>query len=74
VEIRITGHRDDPSFLEGAEVWKAGLIDVLKSSPSKHRKFLRWNLVRTYMRLVDNRIIHEVVETEELEVLPESSL
>jgi len=74
VEIRVTGHRDDPRFLEGAEVWKAGLIDVLKNSPSEDRKFLRWTLARSYRRLVDNRIIDEVVEAEELEVLSESSL
>ena len=74
VEIRLTGHREDPRFLEEREVWKAGLIDVLKNSPSKDRKFLRWNLVQIYRRLADNRLIHEVVEAEVLEVLPESSL
>ena len=56
------------------EACKAGFVDVLKNSPSKDRKFLRWKLTQFYKRPVDDRYIHEVIEVEELEVLPESSL
>jgi len=74
VEIRLKWDKDrfgeHPGLLERGKVWKAGLIDVLKNSPSEARKFLRWNLAKTYRRPVDNRFIYEVVEAEELEVFP----
>ena len=77
VDSRLSGHRDsldeDPSFLGRRKAWKAGLIDLLKNSPSKDRKFLRWSLVQADLRPVDNRYVRQVVESEVLEVLPESS-
>ena len=77
VEIRFFGRRDGhysqlPDSLRKA--WKSGLIDVLKSSPSKDRKFLRWMVFRTYLQPVDKYWAREVVEAEELEVFPESPL
>ena len=46
---------------------------MLKNSPSKDRKFLRWNLDQIYLRPIDCCYIREPAETEELEVLPGSS-
>ena len=64
----------DPDSLEKWKVLKAGLIDVLKNSSSKERKFLRCNVTRMYPELPDLRCVRAVVKAEELEVLPESSL
>ena len=54
---------------ENRRAWKWGLVDVLKSSPSKERKFLRWRVTssRTYPK-------SHVLETGELEVYPGTSL
>lgn len=51
-------------------MWKRGLIDVLKDSPSKNRKFLRWSVAsrRDYLMRI------AVLENGELEVFPETSL
>ena len=53
------------------KAWKAGLITVLKNSPSNDRKFL--SFVQVYRKPIDGWCIYEVAETEELEVLPGSS-
>ena len=77
MEIRLIGNKgilgDGPALVEKLKAWKAGLIDVLKTSPSKNRKFLRWNVVRIHQQPVGGCCIREVTETEESEVLPESS-
>ena len=62
----------DPELLGKRKAWKAGLIDVLKNSPSKDRKFLRWNLIEV-QPLGDYDIFEVLAESEELEVLPEPS-
>lgn len=53
------------------EVWKIHLIQVLKDSPSKERKFLRWKTYEGLRR--GTRNAHVAVENGELEVLPETS-
>ena len=55
------------------KVWKRDVIEVLKDSPSKDRKFLRWKVYEGERRYgILNRSI--LVEEGELEVLPEVSL
>lgn len=48
------------------------LIDVLKNSPSGDRKFLRWEASRRWPGARPSA--RELVEAEELEVLPELAL
>lgn len=71
VETHFIEHRDKYSGkLERRKAWKAGLVDVLKNSPSEDRKFLRWKVSQIHPRATDRFAVHEVVEIEELEVLP----
>lgn len=53
---------------EDRRVWKMNCIDVLKNSPSKNRKFLRWKVAQEYTYPIDD---YAVIEAEELEVSPE---
>ena len=62
-----------PGVLARLEVWKTGIVDVLKSSPSKDRKFLRWNVARSSRVHSDICYVREDVEAEELEVLADPS-
>jgi hypothetical protein len=55
------------------ETWKRELIGLLKDSPSTDHKFLRWKIIRNYVRRHVGRV-HEIVEAGELEVFPETSL
>lgn len=64
---------ESPNLLKKRKAWEAGLIDVLKNSSSKDRKFLRWSLTQLKLRHVDHCWVREVMGTEVLEVLPESS-
>ena len=77
MEARLIGNKgplgNDPELLGKWKTWKAGLIDVLKNSPSKDRKFLRWNLIQVYKDPINDCHVSEVAESGELEVLPESS-
>jgi len=77
VETRLIGNKgslgEDPELLGKRKAWKAGLTDLLKNSPSKDRKFLRWNFIQINEQPVDGCYVREVAETEELEVSPESS-
>ena len=57
-------------FKERRRAWKKGLVDVLKSSPSKERKFLRWTVTRDFSRIT----LENTLEKGELEVFPETSL
>jgi len=52
--------------------WKAYLIEVLKNSPSKERKFLRWKVGQNIHAV--HRGYHVVLEEGELEVFSETSL
>jgi len=54
----------------GRKIWKRELISLLKDSPSTERKILRWKIAQSSMRTR----AYEVVEDEELEVLPETPL
>jgi len=56
------------------KVWKRELIDLLKDSPSTDRKVLRWKIVQSYPHCLRAGRAHDVIETEELEVSPETSL
>lgn len=63
----------DPNWVEmkkGLVVWKTHLIQVLKDSTSKERKFLRWKLIGSLWFVAKG----VVLEAGELEVLPETSL
>ena len=80
MEIFLSGGKgafgEDTDSLRKRKAWKAGLIDVLKNSPSKDRKSLRWNLTKVYLQPADGRYgrhIREVAETKESEVLHVSS-
>lgn len=77
VEVHLADPKDSytesPGVLAGLEAWKAGLVDVLKNSPSKDRKFLRWNVAQVCQAPSDNCYVREVVEAEELEVLTKPS-
>jgi len=64
---------ENPELLGKRKAWKAGLIDVLKNSPSEDRKFLIWNLIQVYQQPTDGCYVNEAAETEELEVFPEPS-
>ena len=71
VEIRLSDtFTRFPGSLAKLETWKSRLVDVLKDSPSKDRKFLRWNTPQ-----VDYDVSYagEIALAGELEVLPESS-
>jgi len=62
-----------PDVLAQLEAWKTGIVDVLKNSPSKDRKFLRWNVAQIGQALSDDCYVRRVVEAEVLEVLAEPS-
>jgi len=71
VEIHLVEYDDGrftqpPNFLERRKAWKAGLVDVLKKSPSRDRKLLRWKVARIYRKPLDRCLAREVVEAEEL--------
>jgi len=68
------GFLEDLDFLEKRKAFKSDLIDVLKNSPSKDRKLLRWHLTQVHLEPATYCYTREVVEDEEFEVLPESSL
>jgi hypothetical protein len=55
------------------EEWKVHLIQVLKDSPSKERKFLRWKVSESQLYRDVSEDIVVVVEDGELEVIPETS-
>lgn len=63
--------RYPPDVLEEErDAWKSGFIDVLKNSPAKDRKFLRWRTAHTR----SSPKIYDVVENGELEVFAKTSL
>ena len=73
MEIHLVECKDpfeDKDWLGERETWKAGLIDVLKNSPSKGRKFLRWNITEICQDPSDSSYFRKFVEAGELEVLP----
>jgi len=70
VEIRIVEAKGEGQDLVW-KGWKASFIDVLKNSPSKNRKFLRWTV--TCWECINNQFVRKVVEAGELEVLAEPS-
>jgi len=56
------------------EIWKRELIGLLKDSPSTDRKVLRWKVVQICLCPNDVRLVYDIVESEESEVFPETSL
>ena len=76
MELRLVRPKDyfrrGPVLLGELKAWKAGLIDVLKKSPSKDRKILKLNVIRMHPQPDGYRHVREVLESEELEVSPES--
>jgi len=57
---------------EKMNAWKRGLTDVLRDSPSKDRKFLRWRIV--YRRAFAVPQSYGILKSGELEVFPRTSL
>ena len=61
--------------LENARgTWRRELIGLLKDSPSTDRKILRWKFVQSHRHPHGTGRVYNVVETEELEVSPKTSL
>ena len=56
------------------KAWKVHLIQILKDSPSKERKFSRWKVSESQLYCDISEDIVIVVEDGELEVLPETPL
>jgi len=56
------------------KAWKGHLIKVLKDSPSKERKLLRWKLSEWQIGGSSSKDMPVAVEDGELEVFPETSL
>lgn len=70
-------HREpsDPADREQARKgWKRKLISLLKDSPSTERKYLRWRVAKCRPHSGGNGRAYDIIENEELEVLPETSL
>jgi hypothetical protein len=66
---------DAAGWENARKIWKRKLIDLLRDSPSTERKFLRWKISQSYPRADGGRgRAYDVVESEELEVLLETSL
>jgi hypothetical protein len=62
-----------PDVLEGEmNAWKRGFTDVLKDSPSKDRKHLRWRIVHTNPFAMTQN--YDIVESGESEVFSRTSL
>ena len=75
VEIRLYENQDSRTPLcvweERRRVWKRGLIEILKNSPSKERKFLRWTVTSTSGPFGYRE---RISKSGELEVYPGTSL
>lgn len=56
------------------KTWKREFIGLLKDSPSPDRRILRWKVVQGRLCHLNGRFEYDVVEAEELEVFPETSL
>jgi hypothetical protein len=56
------------------KLWKVHLVQVLKDSPSKERKFLRWKISEKEMPYGVTEYTVVLAESGELEVLPGTSL
>lgn len=76
LHVNMIGSYFPPSFEATRDGWKHGIIEVLKDSTSKDRKLLRWKTVGRRMGYYHRPLPgdYEVVESEEIEVLPERSL
>ena len=53
---------------------KSEIIEILRNNPSESRKFLRWKKVVFNRGTIRYMYDYQVVESGELEVLPETSL
>ena len=58
-----------PDALAELETWKRYLIDFLKDSPSRDRKFFRWNVAQLTEKSSGIRRAWKVLEAGELEAL-----
>lgn len=70
VDVNLSENRNVPKVVleKARRTCKGGLVSILKDSPSEDHKVLRWKIVQ----LAPPGCV--VVEDEELEVLPETSL
>ena len=81
IEVDLIEHKCWPFYdpldvlEEKRNAWKRGFIDILKDSPSKDRKFLRWGVAHTRSYPGPNLPqSYDIVEKGELEVSPDTSL
>ena len=56
------------------EIWKTHLVEVLKDSPSKERKFLRWRISKGQRHHDFPGGVQVVMGEGKLEVIPETPL
>lgn len=71
VELRVADpFAQSSDSMAKLETWKTRIVDVLKDSPSKDRKFLRWSNSRAYPKSYCASYDDEAVVAGELEVLP----
>jgi len=69
IKDRCDPFENPPDVLEEKmNAWKRCFTDVLRDSPSKDRKFLRWRIVHTQIFAVPQT--YDIVENGELEVFP----
>ncbi|KAF9782909.1 hypothetical protein BJ322DRAFT_180839 [Thelephora terrestris] len=74
IDIDLAQENDHPADWESTRViYKRELVRILKDSPSRERKFLRWKVVQRRTRALDDDRPYDVVEKEELEVCQETS-
>lgn len=67
----------DPSRYASEDVrinWKRDFIGVLKDSPSRDRKLLRWKVIRRRDCMPPIIEFYEFLESGEMEVFPDASL
>jgi hypothetical protein len=55
------------------DAWKQGFIEVLKNSPSKDRKFIRWRAIHKYRGTNPVRLLYKVWDSGEMEVFSHTS-
>jgi hypothetical protein len=74
IDIDLAQETDHPAGWESTRAtYKRELVRILKDSPSRERKFLRWKVVQRRARALDDDRPYDVVEKEELEVCQETS-
>lgn len=71
IDVDIERRGEAPADWEQTRaIWKKELTSILKDSPSRDRKILRWKVVRPNLNSFSDDILrtYDVVENEEIEV------